>query len=98
MITLKLPDGTQGIRTQRENRHRYVPHHPLDNQVPFFLADFADEKGNPLYVCPRQVLKKVVDSAKKMGYEAAVGLEFEWFNFQETPQTWSEKRYHHPTP
>lgn len=71
---------------------------PWDDNVPFFLADFEDAKGEPLGVCPRQVLKKVLGRAKKAGFKAYTGMEFEWFNFQETPQSWAQKNYAAPEP
>ena len=71
---------------------------PWDDGVPFFLADFIKSSGEPLSVCPRQLLKKQIEKAKKIGYEAKVGLEFEWFNFRETPQSLSEKSYQNMEP
>ncbi|HUG53383.1 MAG TPA: glutamine synthetase family protein [Vicinamibacteria bacterium] len=71
---------------------------PWDGGVPFFLADFEDGKGGPLPICPRQVLKKIVARAQSAGYVVKAGLEFEWFNFQETPQSLADKRYVGPTP
>ena len=71
---------------------------PWDDGIPFFLGDFVDAEEKPLEVCPRQLLKTVLDRAKKAGYTAKVGLEFEWFNFRETPQTLAAKRYVDPQP
>jgi glutamine synthetase len=71
---------------------------PWDGGVPFFLADFEDEAGKPLAVCPRQLLKSVLRRAKGQGFSAKVGMEFEWFNFAETPTTWAAKGYASPTP
>jgi glutamine synthetase len=71
---------------------------PWDDGVPFFLADFVDGGGQPLAICPRQLLKKVVARAEQAGYVAKCGLEFEWFNFQETPQSLAAKGYRAPTP
>jgi len=71
---------------------------PWDGGVPFFLADFEDGQGQPLPVCPRQTLKRVLARARSLGYEAKCGLEFEWFNFQETPQSLAAKGYVDPTP
>jgi len=64
---------------------------PWDGDVPFFLADFEDGAGKPLGVCPRQLLKKVVTRAERMGLSPACGMEFEWFNFKETPASLAEK-------
>jgi len=71
---------------------------PWDNGVPFFLGDFVTAKGEPHPACPRQVLKRVLARAEKMGYTAMVGAEFEFFNFAETPQSWADKRGQPPTP
>jgi glutamine synthetase len=70
---------------------------PWDNNVPFFLGNFVTREGKPHPVCPRQVLKRVLARAEKMGYSAMVGAEFEFFNFAETPQSWAEKNGQPPT-
>src|SRR4051812_29748424 len=33
---------------------------PWENEVPFFLGDFIDDQDQANYVCPRQLLKKVI--------------------------------------
>jgi glutamine synthetase len=71
---------------------------PWDGDVPFFLADFEDGRGQPLGVCPRQLLKGIVARARSAGFTARCGLEFEWFNFHETPQTLADKRHVAPSP
>jgi len=60
---------------------------PWEWDVPFFLADFCDEKGNPTSVCPRNLLKNISKKSMKMGYSPVFSQEFEWLNFQETPQS-----------
>jgi glutamine synthetase len=78
--------------------HRNVP---WDGGVPFFLADFVTEaKGKevPLPICPRQVLKRVLRRAEKLGFIPMCGMEYEWFNFAETPESWASKRGVGPTP
>jgi glutamine synthetase len=73
---------------------------PWDGGVPFFLGEFVevkDGKERPLPICPRQVLKRVLKRAEKLGVTPMCGMEFEWFNFQETPQTWAEKKGVGPT-
>ncbi len=71
---------------------------PWDNQVPFFLGDFVDAKGQPLGVCPRQLAKRAIGMAKAAGFDPQVGVEFEWFNFRETPQTLAQKSHLAPEP
>jgi len=56
---------------------------PWDDGVPFFLGDFVDDLGAPLEVCPRQLAKRVLAKAERMGFQVHVGMEFEWFNFLE---------------
>ena len=64
---------------------------PWDNQVPFFLGEFINADGSPFPVCPRQTLKRVLKRAEKLGFDVMAGMEFEWFNFLETPHTWAAK-------
>ncbi|MEP6658232.1 MAG: glutamine synthetase, partial [Betaproteobacteria bacterium] len=74
---------------------------PWDNNVPFFLGEFVtqrDGKEVPLPICPRQVLKRVLKRAEKLGVVPMCGIEFEWFNFTETPQSWAQKQGVGPTP
>ena len=71
---------------------------PWDNNVPFFLGNFVTADGKPHPLCPRQVLKRVLKRAEKMGFTAMVGAEFEFFNFAETPHSWAEKKGQPPTP
>ena len=87
-----FPDATARIDLAT---HRRIP---WDDNVPFFLADFADAKGGPLPICPRQVLKRVLGRAEKMGMQALTGVEYEWFNFRETPQSFAEKGHVRPEP
>ncbi len=71
---------------------------PWENDLPFFLGELIDEKGKPATVCPRQLLKKVLGDANREGFTPFFAQEFEWFNFQETPQSAQEKNYKNLTP
>jgi glutamine synthetase len=71
---------------------------PWDGGVPFFLGNFVKPDGQPYPLCPRQVLKRVLKRARKMGFQAMVGTEFEFFNFAETSQSWAAKKGVDPTP
>jgi len=77
------------------NTYRRVP---WDDHVPFFLADFEAADGEPLPVCPRQLLKTVLARAAKKGWRVMAGFEYEWFNFRETPQSLAAKHYTQPEP
>jgi glutamine synthetase len=77
------------------NTYRRIP---WDDHVPFFLADFEAADGEPLPVCPRQLLKTVLARAAKKGLRVMAGFEYEWFNFRETPQSLAAKHYTQPEP
>ncbi len=53
---------------------------PWEHGLPFFLADFRDNKGNSLPICPRSLLKKTARQAAESGYLPYFSQEFEWFN------------------
>jgi len=77
--------------------HRKVP---WDDRVDFFLGDFVqtkDGREEPFPLDGRQVLKRVLKRAEKLGFQVMCGLEFEFFNFAETPQTWAAKQGIDPT-
>ena len=71
---------------------------PWDGQVPFLLGDFVDEDGQPLAICPRQTLKRVLARAAKAGLHAFTSLEYEFFHFRETAQSLADKGYADPAP
>jgi len=71
---------------------------PWDDATPMFLGDFVDAQGAPLAICPRQLLKRVLARADKAGLQVFAGMEFEWFNFRETPQSLAAKNYTAPEP
>jgi glutamine synthetase len=78
--------------------HRNVP---WDDGVDFVLAEFVVQRtgrDEPFPLDGRQVLKRVLKRAEKLGVVPMCGLEFEWFNFAETPQTWADKQGIGPTP
>ena len=71
---------------------------PWENDVPFFLGEMLDANGDPSFVCPRQLLKKILNEAKQQGYLPRFAQEFEWYNFAETPQSISDKQFKNLTP
>ena len=75
--------------------HRQVP---WDGGVDFFLGEFINADGSAYAVCPRQTLKRVLKRAEKLGFQVMTGMEYEWFNFRETPQSWAAKKGVDPEP
>ena len=68
---------------------------PFENNLLFFLAEFY---GNASKLCPRSVLKKVINKGEALGFSALAGAEYEYFLFQETPETVRAKNYRNLTP
>ncbi|RFO96504.1 glutamine synthetase [Rhodoferax lacus] len=71
---------------------------PWDEDVPLVLGEFVNADGTPHAQCPRQTLKRVLKRAEKLGFQVMTGMEFEWFNFLETPQSWAAKKGVGPEP
>src|SRR5271163_148175 len=57
---------------------------PFEPKTVLFLGEFA---GRAESVCPRGVLRRVLERAAKAGYAASAAAEFEFFVFDETPQS-----------
>lgn len=66
---------------------------PWENDLPFFLGQLNNQQGGPSDVCPRQLLKKVLNDATNMGFSPMFAQEFEWYNFEETPKSANEKGF-----
>ena len=63
---------------------------PFEPRTALFLAEFA---GRAEVVCPRATLRRVLERAAGMGYAVSAAAEFEFFLFQETPDSVREKGY-----
>jgi len=63
---------------------------PFENGMLLFLGEFA-EKAEA--VCPRNTLRRVLDKASDMGFDVYAALEYEFFMFEETPDSVREKNY-----
>lgn len=59
---------------------------PWENDRPFFLCNYLGSRDD-MVVCPRRVLQRVIAKAEEMGYLSYMGMEFEWFNFRESPES-----------
>jgi len=69
---------------------------PLEEGTLFFLMDFEESQPHG-EVCPRSLLKRVINQAKKMGISFKAAAEFEFFLFEETPNSIREKNYQNLT-
>lgn len=66
---------------------------PWESNTALMLGDFYRNDTAPLPICPRQTLKRVIERARKLGYEPMGAFEFEFYLFKETPETVREKGY-----
>ncbi|KAJ4497877.1 hypothetical protein C8R41DRAFT_758394 [Lentinula lateritia] len=72
---------------------------PWENNVPFFLVSFLDpDTKEPLVVDPRGILKITSDRAAVSHRSCYAGVEYEYFNFKETPLSLAEKKFQNLTP
>ena len=63
---------------------------PWEDGMLFFLGEFAAPAEE---ICPRGVLRRVLEKARGMGFQSHAGFEYEFFVFDETPHSVREKRY-----
>ena len=63
---------------------------PFEDGIPFFLCELADQAEA---VCPRGTLRRVLDRARSLGFETMAAFEYEFFLFDETPDSVREKGY-----
>ncbi|WP_409522642.1 glutamine synthetase family protein [Nitrincola sp. MINF-07-Sa-05] len=60
-----------------------------------FLAELSDQAEK---ICPRGTLTRVLEKASQMGFDAYAALEYEFFMFDETPESIREKGYRNLKP
>jgi glutamine synthetase len=63
---------------------------PFEPKTALYLGEFT---GRAEAVCPRGTLRRVLERAAGMGYKVSAAAEFEFFLFDETPQSIREKGY-----
>jgi len=71
---------------------------PWEGNIPFFLGDFSSDGSKGLPSCSRTLLAKIAAECTELGYVPLFAEEFEWFNFQETPESLFQKDYKNPQP
>lgn len=63
---------------------------PFEGEMLMFLAEF---EGRAEDCCPRGLLRRVINRAADMGFAVNASAEFEFFVFDETPQSVRDKNY-----
>jgi glutamine synthetase len=68
---------------------------PFEGGIPLILGEFV---GRAEAVCPRGMLRRVLDRAAGHGWKVKAACEFEFFVFDETPQSARDKGYRNLRP
>jgi glutamine synthetase len=68
---------------------------PFEGDMLLFIADFS---GSAESICPRGVLRRVIERAKNLGFDVNAAFEYEFFMFNETPDSVRAKGYKNLTP
>lgn len=68
---------------------------PFEENTLFMLGSFGGEYQQ---ACPRSLLSRVIEQADAMGFSARAALEYEFFVFDETPDSVREKGYRNLKP
>ncbi len=63
---------------------------PFEEDTLFFLCEFAPPADA---ICPRGVLRRVIDQCVAKGFSPYGAFEYEFFVFEETPHSVREKKY-----
>ncbi|SHF05936.1 glutamine synthetase [Microbulbifer donghaiensis] len=78
---------------------RILPHScrelPFEEDMLLFLAEFD---GPAQAVCPRATLRRVIERCQALGFEPLAALEYEFFLFDETPDSAREKGFRNLKP
>ncbi|QBY03269.1 glutamine synthetase [Thalassotalea sp. HSM 43] len=82
-----FPDALYKIDLSTERRL------PDEHNIPFYLVEFNTKDGGDHPICPRSLLKRVLAKANSMNIDVKLAFEYEFFIFNETPETVREKNY-----
>ncbi len=68
---------------------------PFEPDMLLFLCEFDGEAAK---ICPRNLLSRVLAKAADMGFDVSAAFEYEFFMFNETPQSARAKHYRNLEP
>ncbi|MFW6067843.1 MAG: glutamine synthetase family protein [Myxococcota bacterium] len=71
---------------------------PLEPDTAHFLVDFHGKDGKPHPACPRSLLKRVAARAETSGHRPRFSAEFEFWVFQESPDSVHDKGFRNLRP
>ncbi len=83
-----FPDLTYRIVTPSD---RVLP----SSRMPFFIGELASKDGSNYHpLCPRSILRQVVDDLGRSNTHSAAGFEYEFFVIDEPPHALRKQNYH----
>ena len=82
-LTRLIPETTRQLPFERDGKGLFI---------------LGEMGGHAEAVCPRGTLRRVLERADAMGYEVTASFEYEFFVFEETPESVREKSYRDLTP
>ncbi|WP_299728667.1 glutamine synthetase [uncultured Endozoicomonas sp.] len=68
---------------------------PFEDGMLLFMGEFSEQAEA---LCPRGTLRRVIDKADELGFDVFGALEYEFFMFQETPESAREKGFRNLKP
>ncbi len=68
---------------------------PFEDGMLLFLCEFD---GDAAKLCPRNLLARVLDKSSELGFDPYAAFEYEFFMFNETPDSIRAKNYRHLQP
>lgn len=68
---------------------------PLEGNMLLFLGQFHQKAAE---ICPRATLMRVLNQARTLGFQVKAAFEYEFFLFNESPQSIREKGYQNLNP
>lgn len=71
---------------------------PWLDKTALVICDLLDEHDSPVEVSPRQILKRQIERAAKLGFTVKTGAELEFFLFRESFEEAATKGYRGLTP
>lgn len=65
-----------------------------EGRIPYFIGQFVANDRQSLHpICPRSLLQRILAQAAELGFAAKMSFEYEFFIFNETPQSARDKHY-----
>ncbi|WP_353573349.1 glutamine synthetase family protein [Candidatus Albibeggiatoa sp. nov. BB20] len=71
---------------------------PWNDDIPFFLADLSQQTNDLSQVCPRSLLKRIIQKYTDNHYTPVFSQEYEWFNFIGNPQELQAQQFQNLVP